>query len=386
MSNPQAPYCTAPWRGLTVREHGGVQTCCAADMSVIDLNHDSPWSYNQSPVLKEIQTALQNSEQHENCRLCYKQEENSGVTPLRNSFNRYYPEVEFGKLNLSWIDLRWNNKCNLTCLYCSETFSSAWEKKKGIIATSARKNYEDELLEWLLENISDIKELMLVGGEPLLIKQNKTLIEQLDPSIRISVITNLSMPLENNAVFKALLNHPKENVIWSISGENTHHQFEYVRNRANWELFAKNIKLLTSHTDNVAMAMVYSVFNALDLLAIVQEFYDLGVKKLHFQPINRGSNRPLMVNYTSQEFIEQARAQIDELRQWHKQTYRVDQHFYPMDELDQVYDNLALIESASKQELLDKIFWLDKQNESKYTFSELWPTEYNLLLETLEEK
>ena len=160
-------YCTAPWNGLTIRENGHVRTCCVGDNVVLNLNVDQIDNIEQSPVLQEIRNKMLLGEPDlKNCTHCIKQEKNDGYSSLRNHYNTYYSDFDPNNLDLKSIDLRWNNTCNLSCMYCSPVFSSTWADKLKTINLKPVKPYQDELLAWILERAGHVKELMLVGVSP----------------------------------------------------------------------------------------------------------------------------------------------------------------------------------------------------------------------------
>ena len=236
-------YCTAPFNALTIREDGQVRTCCVGDTSLGNLNQQSIDDIVNGPVLKEIQQQmLSNKSDLLNCKQCIDDQEHSGVAPLQNHYNQFY--TEYKNIALRFLDIRWNNACNLGCMYCSPVFSSVWQDRLEIKRSSVVKNYQDELLTWVLSKSHGLQEIMLVGGEPLLMKQNYQLLNHLSDQCRVSIITNLSYDLPNLPCITKLLSRPRENTLWNISMENTGAQLEYVRNGSSWAQLKDNLKYL----------------------------------------------------------------------------------------------------------------------------------------------
>ena len=75
------------------------------------------------------------------------------------------------------VDVRWSNTCNLACNYCYEYFSSQWASIKGIKVNAIKKDNEDTLLMFIEKNKDTVINVNMLGGEPLLQKQNSPLIE-----------------------------------------------------------------------------------------------------------------------------------------------------------------------------------------------------------------
>lgn len=369
-------YCTAPWNGLTIREDGKVKTCCVGRTTLGDLNQVSIHDIRKSTTLNQIQQdMLSNNPNLDNCQLCINQENQNGLATLRQHYLKYYPEIDARKHSLKFIDVRWNNSCNLGCLYCSTTFSSTWEKRlHQVKKISPKKAYQDELLDWILEEVNDIKEIMLVGGEPMLMKQNYALLSRVPPSCKISIITNLNYDLENLPCWPDLMRHQKNLIVWNISLENIGEQFEYVRSGGSWAQIQKNLELLQTHwSDNISINMVYSVFSAFNLAETFEYFSRLGIKKINLFPVNQNdtidiANFPDQIRKIAADQLQLAQ------HQHFNSIHPEDRDFYPIQGVNSLLE--FLLNSHSKntvtlEQFDKKIKWYDQWNEKK--FVDLWP-------------
>ena len=182
-------YCVAPWNGVTVREDGHVRTCCAGNTSLGNLNNSTIDQIINSDTLSNIrQDMLSGSPNLKNCASCVKSESQSGLASLRQHYNKFYSVGNDQEFKLKNIDIRWNNACNLGCMYCNKTFSSVWEDRLGMKRSTVIKNYQDDLLVWILDHAAELEEIMLVGGEPMLMKQNYALLNRLPDQCKVSII------------------------------------------------------------------------------------------------------------------------------------------------------------------------------------------------------
>ena len=367
-------YCTAPFNGLTIREDGHVRTCCVGSVSVGNLNNESIKDIQFSPTLAEIRRAMINNELHENCKPCVQHEQDSGVTSLRQHYLKYYPKFENGHFQLKNIDVRWNNTCNLACMYCNPYLSSTWADQLNVSNNSPTKSYQNDLLNFILEHVDELDELTLVGGEPMLMKQNYELIAKLPNSTRVSILTNLSYDIERLPCISNLLNRPRENTIWNISCENVDQQFEYVRSGAEWLQMKKNLKFLAQHwPDNVTFNMVYSMFNAFDLVEIMQQFHEFNIKKYTFQTYY---GRPGIDVFKMPAAIQTLAGQhLETISKIHyKNIHPEDRDFYPLANLDLIADKLKdtqPVQVVTKKEFYKQIAWYDQWSAVK--FNQLWP-------------
>jgi len=191
----QQPYCSAPWNGLTIREDGRVLTCCVGKTTLGNLNNQSMAEIEESSTLIEIRDSMLAGQSHTNCSYCVESENKKNYATLRAHYQKFYPDIG-PDLKLRFIDVRWNNRCNIACMYCSPMFSSTWGDRLNLInSNSVAPDYQDELLQWILDKCDQTNEIMLVGGEPMLMKQNYALLKKLPAKCRISIITNLAYNL-----------------------------------------------------------------------------------------------------------------------------------------------------------------------------------------------
>ena len=364
-------YCTAPFNGLTIREDGHVRTCCSGITSLGNLNQDSIKNIQHSPILNQIRESMLKNDFHKNCKTCVSLEHSSGLSSLREHYLKFYPE--HNKFQLKNIDVRWNNSCNLGCLYCGPRFSSTWADRLNTHSSSPVKSYQGELLDFILQRIDEIDEISLVGGEPMLMKQNYELIAKLPGTARISILTNLSYDLERLPCMPKLLSRPRKNTIWNISCENINEQFEYVRNGAKWDQLETNLKFLVQHwPDDVTINMVYSVFGAFDLIETIQRFHQLGIKKFNFQPYYGPSaidvfSMPPAVQLLAGQILD------DVIKLHYDNIHPEDRDFYPLANLDLIKTKLPQAQGkfCSKKEFYNQVAWYDQWSSSK--FKDLWP-------------
>jgi len=374
----QAVYCTAPWQGVTITEDGHVKTCCEGSTSLGNLNDSSIEKIMRSDLLYKIKEDLQQNIFNYNCTQCANHESNGNYANTRQYYLKYHPIASTYKNNLSVVDIRWNNKCNISCQYCSPGQSSTWEEKLKIVKSSTNKPYQDNLLEWVVDQSADLKEILLAGGEPMLMKQNYKLFKIAPDNCRFSIVTNCSYDLASLPCIPDLLKRPANNIIWTISAENTHDQFEYVRQGAKWDQLVKNIEFLVEHWPNtIGLNMVYSIFSATQLDQTYKTFSNLGVHKATL--LYLVENRHLAVDRMPQAIRDVCKHTIDQLIDFHHTQFGIDKDFYPINGINQIRSGLALPSGnniITKKEFYQQIQWHDSWAVKK--FSDLWPNVIDL--------
>lgn len=365
-------YCSAPWKGITVRENGDVKTCCAGAEVIGNLKNNTIDEIINSNELQRIQTQMKNGTPGKNCIACVEQEKSSNHASLRHHYQKHYPFND-KELKLNFIDIRWNNRCNLACQYCGPLLSSTWQKRLGQPRDSAKNNYQDELLNWIISKSTEVNEIMMVGGEPMLMAQNHELLKQLPTNCQVSIITNLSYNLDTLRCYNDILNRPKEKIIWNVSGDNTFEQYEYVRSGSKWTEFSNNLKQICQiWNTTVCSTMVYSMFNAFDLLHIIKKYNDLGVNKFSLMQI---ADNPTVDVFNWPEQTQQiALDQLIQIKQWHSERFGEDAHLYPIDGLDNIILGLQNKQKCVKitySKFCEDIAAYDR-NRTASKFNKLW--------------
>jgi organic radical activating enzyme len=381
MTSNSKVFCTAPWAGLTVREDGHVKTCCVGGTSLGNLNEIKIQEILNSQSLKDIQQNMLSGEPDQtNCRACIESEKQSGLATLKEHYNLFYPVIVQDQLKLKCLDIRWNNACNLGCMYCNDTFSSVWQDRLKIKRSSVVKPYQDDLLQWILSRSPEIDEVMLVGGEPMLMKQNYELLNSLSDQCKISIITNLNYNLPELPCTPRLLSRPKSNIKWNVSLENTGKKFEYVRNMGKWSQIEDNFQYLNQHwPESVSINFVYSMFSAFDIVETIKTFHQFEIKKINMFSIEENYSMDV---FNMPEIIRKKAAHELELaREWHfENLHPEDRDFYPIQGIDAIINQLTESNrptTITSIMFYDQIKFYDQYNHQK--FRDLWPNVIDLV-------
>lgn len=287
-------FCAAPWRGLHINPRGDVKTCCAGNPNMLgNLNDQSIEQILNSDLMKEIRGSLAQGQPHEYCSNCVKAER-FGADSERQWHNNVNENFDYSTAGDSYhypviVDVRWNTTCNLSCNYCGEFCSSKWASLKGIPFKSGARPYYEAVCDFIEQHYEHIHEVALVGGEPLLLPENDRLLDVIPKDAIVTLITNLSVDLENNKIFKKLQNRNK--VGWSMSFDNIGPRLEYVRHGSNWEQLQRNVAiikdLMTTQGQWGGIHAVYNIYNASNFTELRQFAQDTGTTVLWqnlFQP------------------------------------------------------------------------------------------------------
>ena len=262
-------YCSAPWHGLHINPRGDVKTCCAGDPNLLgNLNTHTVDEMLNGKVMREVREHMKQGQLHPDyCKNCLN---GSGEIDWHNNTNEDfdYESAPLEYLYPTIVDARWNITCNQSCNYCDANASSSWAAITGSMYKPETRKRTNEIIDLIKQHKDKIQEVALVGGEPLLLKENLAVLDALEGTkCKVVVITNLNVDLELNAVFQKLKKHPR--VGWSLSFDNIGSEYEYVRYGGSWELHEKNIDTvceLMQHGHDGGIHAVYNLYNCTKLV------------------------------------------------------------------------------------------------------------------------
>lgn len=270
----QSPtFCPAPWTSLNIDQTGRVMPCMHSGLKLGNIKETDIQQVINGPVHTELKQAMAHGQWHSSCEWCQQLEQTTGASgrTARHADKEILAAIDqdINYFTLEHIVVNWSNLCNLTCVYCNPETSTAWQSIKGIPINHV-KNEHPDLIALAQEHGHTVRGLTLGGGEPLLQKGLVDFLRCLDSSqVQVLVTTNLSVDISNNPIYNELRTWPK--VDWQVSFDNANKEkFEYVRDRANWETFVGNIRLMKQHGQRVIAHPAYSVYCAFDLV----EYYD----------------------------------------------------------------------------------------------------------------
>jgi MoaA/NifB/PqqE/SkfB family radical SAM enzyme len=261
-------FCAAPWRGLHINPRGDVKTCCAGDPNMLgNLNTHSITQILNSDLMAQVRNEIAQGRPHQYCSNCVKAER-FGADSERKWHNDTNPGFDYATAGDQYhypviVDVRWNTTCNLSCNYCSEWASSKWSALKGIPFKSGSRPYYEQVCDFLEQHKSHIRDVALVGGEPLLLPENERLLDVIPEDCAVTLITNMNVDLSKNKIFKKLAQRKK--VGWSMSFDNIGSQFEYVRYGGDWNMLTENlatVKDLFAKGQWGGIHAVYNIYNA----------------------------------------------------------------------------------------------------------------------------
>lgn len=254
-------FCVLPWYGREITWNKNETHCCHL-----------PKNYN----IESIRSAMKANQRPPECQKCWKLEDQNLVSDrkIKNSSLDTYTNTDIHQImeqanteEIKMLKLFASYTCNGACAYCSSDSSSFWNViEKRTNKTIPIKNYKLIDLDHVKEKVdfSKLSTLSLLGGEPLLEKNNFSFLKELisvgNTNLFISIVTNGSVVLtqEQTEIFRQF---PNLNFCLSIDGKGS--VFEYTRWPLEWDVVEKNIDRYRLITDNLSVSYTISNLNIL---------------------------------------------------------------------------------------------------------------------------
>jgi MoaA/NifB/PqqE/SkfB family radical SAM enzyme len=298
-------FCILPFVHLNFKSRGRISSCCMdkkfySKDKTITL--ENLWN---SDEINSFREQLINGEKPDRCSKCWDFE-SSGASSLRkreNLLNSNKEQIihffkEHKKVpteNLDFVEVRFDNICNLMCRMCGTHSSNKWavevSKNKPLLfemskygaASEYDINNKDhitlEIIDELIKNSKNLRRVNLSGGEPLYSPKHFDFIERLLPEsnhIKLMYSTNLT-----------LLTYKGKNIIdlWkkfksvelraSIDGH-TPQLYSYIRVTGSLLDVEKNISELKKISSiKIYAKATFTLLNILYLVEIAEYFNKL---------------------------------------------------------------------------------------------------------------
>lgn len=374
-------FCSLPFTEIFLGPDGMVKTCCSSHHGIGSLNSSKIEDIVHSSKAIRIRKNIIDGQWDPACIQCQRQESQNVRSERKNNleeFIKIHENFSADYFKPEKLDLRWSNTCNLSCVYCYEYFSSKWSTIKGITVNTLKDENENDFLLYIEKNKTTINNIMLLGGEPLLQKQNSALLDMI-PKASVYILTNLAVPLKNNPLASKLIS--SNNIAYGVSFETVGNRYEYVRHGAEWKVFDNNLDYLTEKVKDFAIDAhsLYSIYSAFNLV----EFYEYILKKNVFRIVywnlleSSGENSSASVLLLSESLKLKAVAEIEKCENLFPDAPGIESlssiKNSLINQINNKNNNLSLC-----QEILSVEKQLNKQPGKQ--FQDMWPDIYKELL------
>ncbi len=209
-NNKQPIYCALALGSASINSAGQYIPCCNIRTDSWNYTDDydlDPKERLNSQNLQTIRKELREGKWPSACVNC-ELAEKAGIHSMRNIWNselqNYTVPIEdvIDNLNVRYLDLTFETKCNSKCMTCNSALSTFWEEEWKYIYpdddyVSKRMSITEDQVEKLLNDFPNVVRVSFIGGEPTISDSHiyylKRLIElNRSQNITISYVTNMT--------------------------------------------------------------------------------------------------------------------------------------------------------------------------------------------------
>lgn len=265
-----------PWVHLNVQPNGNILPCCIANDVYGNANENTLKEVWESTQMQELRKSMLNEEPRSTCGKCYDAEAR-GAESSRMRYNKEFAhhitKIDTAPFELVYWDSRFSNVCNLKCRSCGHDASSNWYRdtikiypdynKPAIISAGD----EGVLLDQMMEHIDTVESIYFAGGEPILIKENYVIFDELDRrgkyNVKLYFVTNFTnLEYKGKSIFHFLNKFTNVTVAASLDGMGK--RGEYIRSGTVWSEVEESRRLMKKQAPNVKFMVTpaLSILNA----------------------------------------------------------------------------------------------------------------------------
>jgi organic radical activating enzyme len=349
--------CYAKWAQVSLHLTNGLgSSCYHPPLHKIDPYEilNDPSALHNTRQKKQERTMMLKGAQPRGCSYCWDIEKRnersdrvykSGEYWAQDSRKEIFSKLDTDNIDPTYVEVNFNQACNLSCAYCSPHLSSTWEqhiqekgdyeiyqgnktvKHNNLEALNelgfmplkvAQKNnpYITAFWNWWPKLYKSLQVFRITGGEPLMDSNTYKILDYVynNPNrwLELSITTNFS-PNKKELMDKFLqavkklekiqiwedkerfnpgsgnhwyVNPALKNFALFISVDNTNAKAEYVRDGLNFNYMVDNVYRFLQETNNTTVTFIntFSVFSVCNTLDYLKFILDL---RTHFSKNNQ---------------------------------------------------------------------------------------------------
>ena len=301
-------FCILPWIHQYVGPPGDVKPCCVYEHKeqIGSLKENTLKEIWNNDATKAMRLKFLNGEEDPNCGRCNSRVELEAE--FKNKFNDDFfknnkenqavvaatnPDGSLDEHRLVYMDVRFNNLCNLGCRSCGPHFSTSW-------IVDSRKLYnkkvkegmddefqfpgktEDQALSEMTPHLPTMESVYFAGGEPLMQKEHYEVLNKLVE------LGNSGCHIRYNTNFTKFTMGAKHDVVeyWkrfknvnvNASLDGSHAKAEYWRYGTVWTDIVANRERMLQEVPHVRFNIGFTLSwpNAINLIEFHREWVELG--------------------------------------------------------------------------------------------------------------
>ena len=271
--------CLAKWKQVSLHLPTGLtNSCYHPPLHKIPVENlaANPGSLHNTPHKKAQRVMMLQNQKPSECQYCWNMEAENKLSDRHYRSGEPWAAVDFKKIQNStgeesdvipsYVEVNFNNVCNLMCSYCSPQFSSSWQQEvdrsggyptarvhndpghfggdRRVIPVREHNPYVDAFWEWWPTLYPELVHFRMTGGEPLLDKNTYRVFDHVlaNPSakLHLNVTSNFSVDEKSWQKYlgyvKQLCDGRIEHFMQYVSLDGWGSQAEYMRHGMDFNL------------------------------------------------------------------------------------------------------------------------------------------------------
>jgi organic radical activating enzyme len=361
--------CYAKWAHCSLHLTNGMTHSCYHNpthkVNLVDIG-DNPTALHNTAQKKNERKAMLKGEKPDGCKYCWKIESlgeqsdrafKSSEFWAQNARMDIFEALDTGNINPRYLEVNFNQACNLQCSYCSPHLSTEWQKH--VEKHGAYKVYKNESIvehnnlndleranlmpfkgkqednpylqafwKWWPDLYKSLEVFRITGGEPLMDQNTFDVLDYIykhpNAWLEMSITSNFSPPTPKLIdKFIDKMQKLEEMQIWQdkerfnpgsgnhwyvnmalkhfslfVSVDNVGEKAEYIRNGLRFDYMKKNVERFLNSTVNTSVTFIntFNVFSVVGLTDYLKFILDL---RRQFSKENQGTKYiPIHDQYT----------------------------------------------------------------------------------------
>jgi organic radical activating enzyme len=251
--------CLAKWKQVSLHLATGMNNSCyhpPLHKIPIEEIGRNPGALHNTPWKKEQRRMMLRGERPQECQYCWNMEDLGEMSDRHYRSGEPWAAIDFDKIANStgdeddvipsYVEVNFNNACNLSCSYCSPQFSSTWQQevdRHGAYPTSNPHNapehfsgerrpipvrehnpWVEAFWSWWPTLYPKLRHFRMTGGEPLMDRNTYRVFDYVlalpKPDLHLNVTSNFSV---EEKLWQKYLDYTKR-----LCATNIEHFMQYV--------------------------------------------------------------------------------------------------------------------------------------------------------------
>ena len=323
--------CLAKWKQVSLHLPTGLNNSCYhPPLHKIPIENlvTNPGSLHNTPHKKAQRVMMLQNEKPAECQYCWNMEAENKLSDRHYRSGEPWAAVDFEKIKNStgeendvipsYVEVNFNNVCNLMCSYCSPQFSSSWQQEvdrsggyptarvhndpghfggdRRVIPVREHNPYVEAFWAWWPTLYPELIHFRMTGGEPLLDKNTYRVFDHVlanpSPKLHLNVTSNFSVDEKSWQKYlgyvKQLCDGRIEHFMQYVSLDGWGSQAEYMRHGLDFDLLWDRVNQFLTEVPSYNSLTFIVTMNNLSVTSLENLFAGiLGLRNTYSQTYQR---------------------------------------------------------------------------------------------------